>query len=74
MHSPLYKEGVKASIDAVNDQIGVWTSEDANLTSCPSFTHIEQVEIDDFLNNGLGTANDLTIGKILTQKCLQCLF
>lgn len=65
-----YKEGVKASIDAVNDQIGVWTSEDANLTSCPSFTHIEQVEIVNFLNNGLGTANDLTIGKILTQKML----
>ena len=26
-----YKEGVKASIDFVNDQIGVWTSEDGKL-------------------------------------------
>ena len=65
-----YKDGVKASIDAVNDQIAVWTSEDTNLNSCPSFTHIEQTEIDNFLNNGLGNADNLTLGKIITQKML----
>ena len=67
-----YKEGVKASIDFVNDQIGVWTSEDGKLESCPSFTHIEQTDIDNFLNNALGNSSDITLGKILTQKMLQC--
>ena len=65
-----YKEGVKASIDFVNDQIGVWTSEDGKLESCPSFTHIEQADIDNFLNNALGNSSDITLGKILTQKML----
>lgn len=65
-----YKEGVKASIEAINDQIDVWTSEDANLESCPSFTHMGQADIDNFLNTGLGTSADLTLGKIMTQKLL----
>lgn len=65
-----YKNGVKASIDAVNEQIDIWTAEDANLKSCPSFTHIEQAEIDNFLNNALGSSADLTLGKIMTQKLL----
>ena len=57
------KKGVKASIDFVNDQIGVWTSEDGKLESCPSFTHIEQADIDNFLNNALGNSSDITLGK-----------
>lgn len=69
-----YREGVKASIDAVNDQIAVWTSEDVNLNSCPSFTHIDQAEIDNFLNNGLGTSANLTLAKIMTQKMLSMPF
>ena len=38
--------------------------------SCPSFTHIKQADIDNFLNNALGNVSDLTLGKILTQKML----
>jgi hypothetical protein len=40
------------------------------LESCPSFTHIEQTDIDNFLNNALGNSSDITLGKILTQKML----
>ena len=29
---------------------------------------MEQADIDNFLNNGIGTASDLTMGKIMTQK------
>ena len=47
-----------------------WTSEDGKLESCPSFTHIEQADIDNFLNNALGNSSDITLGKILTQKML----
>lgn len=65
-----YREGVKANIDFVNDQLGVWLSEDASLAACPSFTQMEQSDIDNFLNNGLGTSADLTLGKIMTQKLL----
>lgn len=65
-----YREGIKASIDFVNEQIAVWVSENENLASCPSFSHIEQTDIDYFLENGIGTADDLTLGKIMTQKML----
>lgn len=65
-----YKNGVKASIDFVNGQIAVWTTEDPNLETCPSFTHIEDADINNFLNNALGTSADLTLGKIMTQKML----
>ena len=40
------------------------------MESCPSFTHIEQTDIDNFLNNALGNSSDITLGKILTQKML----
>ncbi len=63
-----YKEGVKASIDCMNEKLNIWCTEDASLKSCPSFTPMEQADIDNFLTNGIGTANDLTLGKIMTQK------
>lgn len=63
-----YKEGIKASIDAMNAKLNVWVSEDASLADCPSFAPMAQADIDNFLNNGIGTAADLTLGKIMTQK------
>ncbi|WP_291529586.1 SusD/RagB family nutrient-binding outer membrane lipoprotein [Bacteroides sp. UBA939] len=69
-----YRDGVKASIDAVNEQLDIWASGYPNLQSCPSFSHIEQADIDNFLNNSLGTSADLTMGKIMTQKLLSMPF
>lgn len=63
-----YKNGIVASIDAMNDKLKTWCGEDETLEDCPSFTPMEQADIDDFLNNGIGTAADLSLGKIMTQK------
>lgn len=63
-----YREGIKASIDCMNDKLNTWCSEDASLRDCPSFTPMSQADIDNFLATGIGTANDLTLGKIMTQK------
>ena len=63
-----YREGIKANIEFVNDMCKRWVADDPTLVSCPSFTPMEQADIDNFLNNGIGTASDLTMGKIMTQK------
>lgn len=69
-----YKEGVKASMELMNTKLNAWCNEDANLKDCPSFTPMTQDAIDNFLNNGIGTASDITLAKIMTQKriALQC--
>ena len=69
-----YKNGIKAAIDLMNDKLKVWVSEDASLAACPSFTPMVQADIDNFLANGIGTAADLTLGRILTQKRLALQF
>ncbi len=69
-----YKEGVKASIELMNEKLKVWVNEDATLASCPSFTPIAQADIDNFLANGIGSSGDLTLGRILTQKRIALLF
>lgn len=63
-----YKKGVQASIEAMNAKCQTWCSEDANLANCPAFAPMSQDKINDFLNNGIGTAENLTLGKIMTQK------
>ncbi len=63
-----YKKGIQASIELMNDKLRVWCAEDENLKKCPSFTPMEQADIDNYLANGIGTAGDITLGKILTQK------
>ena len=63
-----YRDGIKASIDCMNEKLNKWCADDASLKSCPSFTPMEQADIDNFLANGIGTASDLTLGKIMTQK------
>lgn len=63
-----YKEGIKASMELMNEKLAVWCSEDENLAKCPSFQVMPQDEMDNFLANGIGTAADLTLGHILTQK------
>ncbi|MBR5085479.1 MAG: SusD/RagB family nutrient-binding outer membrane lipoprotein [Muribaculaceae bacterium] len=63
-----YKAGIKAHIDYVNDICKMWVAGDASLTDIPSFTPMKQADIDNYLNNAIGTAGDLTLAKIMTQK------
>ncbi len=65
-----YKEGIKASIELMNEKLKVWCAEDADLAKCPSFAPMNQADIDNFLANGIGSASDITLGHILTQKRL----
>ncbi|MGM9773979.1 MAG: SusD/RagB family nutrient-binding outer membrane lipoprotein [Candidatus Egerieousia sp.] len=69
-----YKAGIQAAIELMNEKLNVWVSEDASLADCPSFEPMAQADIDNFLNNGIGTAADLTLGKIMTQKRLALQF
>ena len=69
-----YKEGIKASIEQMNVKLNAWVAEDATLASCPSFTPMETADINNFLNNGIGTQADLTLGHIMTQKRIAMLF
>ena len=63
-----YKEGIKAHINFVNDMCAKWVASDATLASVPSFAPMKQADIDNYLNNAIGTAGDLTMAKIMTQK------
>lgn len=69
-----YKEGVKASIELMNKKLSQWCAEDASLAKCPSFTVIEPRAITNFIEEGLGNAGDITLGKIMTQKRLALMF
>ena len=67
-----YKAGIKASIDAVNAEINGWlaTNESEMVETCPVFVPMSDTDINNFLTNGIGTADDLTMGKIMTQKMI----
>ena len=63
-----YREGIKAHIDYVNSVCAMWVAGDASLAEIPSFKAMKQSDIDNYMNNAIGTAGDLTMGKIMTQK------
>ena len=71
-----YQTAVKAHMEAVNDQLNTWCTEDPALKDCPSFTPMKQADIDAYCATGgaLGTAGDITMGKIMTQKLMTELF
>jgi tetratricopeptide (TPR) repeat protein len=69
-----YKAGIKASCELMNEKLQVWIDEDPSLADCPSFTPITQAAIDNFLNNGIGSQDQLTMGHILTQKRIALMF
>lgn len=69
-----YKAGVKASCELMNDKLKAWVAEDATLADCPSFTPMTAEAIDNFVNNGIGTQGELTLGHILTQKRIALMF
>jgi hypothetical protein len=70
-----YKNGIKASMELMNEKLKVWVAEDpTNLADCPSFTPMTDEAINNYLNNGIGTQGELTLGHILTQKRLALMF
>ena len=69
-----YKAGVKASCELMNEKLWEWIGEDYSLYYCPSFTPMTAEDIDNFVNNGIGTQDQLTMGHILTQKRIALMF
>ena len=69
-----YSNGIKASLELMNSQLKVWTAAEATTAGCPSFTPWTDAEINSFMSNGIGTAADLTLGRILTQKRVAMMF
>ena len=69
-----YKAGVKASCELMNEKLRVWIAEDPTLADCPSFTPMTDVAINNFVNNGIGTQSQLSLGKIMTQKRIALMF
>lgn len=63
-----YKNGIRASMEQMNITLNMWVNGDSGLAECPSFTPMTEAQIQAFLDNGIGTAADLTLGKIMTQK------
>ncbi|MDR2273615.1 MAG: SusD/RagB family nutrient-binding outer membrane lipoprotein [Sphingobacterium sp.] len=63
-----YKEGIKAHIDLMNIKLNSYGN--INVSKSP----MAQVKIDNFLNNGIGTAGDITLAKIMTQKFIALSF
>ena len=69
-----YKKGVRASCELMNDKLETWIAEDASLADCPSFTPMTDEAIDNFVNNGIGTQGELSLGHILMQKRIALMF
>lgn len=65
-----YKNGVRAAIDMVNDQTKKWASEFASIAEHPAIAPMTEEEIIAFVDGALGTASDITMGKIMTQKLI----
>ncbi|MDD7454906.1 MAG: SusD/RagB family nutrient-binding outer membrane lipoprotein [Bacteroidales bacterium] len=69
-----YREGIKASMEQMNIQLKSWIAGDSKLADCPSFTPMTNADMENFLDNGIGTTGTLTLGRILTQKRLSLMF
>lgn len=69
-----YKEGVKANFDMMNKVLSTYTGKNPAYAECPSFTVMSASDVNNYLNNALGTADNLTLGKIMTQKKMAFVF
>lgn len=69
-----YQQGAKANMEDMNRSINDWVAGEPGLADCPSFQVMTAAEIDNYINHGLGTAGDLTLGKIMTQKHIAMLY
>lgn len=63
-----YKSGIKGHIDLMNMKLNTY----GNIN--PSKSPMVDVKIDNFLNNGIGTAADITLAKIMIQKSIALSF
>lgn len=61
-----YQNGIRAHMELMNVKLNQWA--DDAVAGCPSFVPMSAAEISDYLANGIGTASNLTLGKIMTQK------
>ena len=62
------------SIEQMNEKLQVWCNEDDKLKDCPSFIPMAQADIDNYVNNALGSSGDITLAKIMVQKRLALMF
>lgn len=69
-----YRKGIKASIEMMNHKLKAWVSEDPSLARVPAFMPMTDAAISNFLDNGIGTAADLTLGMIMTQKQIAMMY
>lgn len=69
-----YRDGVRAHIDMMNAKLLTWVGEDASLSACPSFAPIEEADIVEFIENGIGDESDISLAKIMTQKHIAMMF
>lgn len=63
-----YKQGVQAHIDLMNEKLSSY----GNVN--PSKSPMDQDDIENFMNNALGTAGDISLGKIMMQKFIALSF
>ncbi|MDD3787811.1 MAG: SusD/RagB family nutrient-binding outer membrane lipoprotein [Petrimonas sp.] len=63
-----YKEGIKAHIELMNQKLKTY----GNVN--PNKSPMNQADIDNFLNNAIGDATNVTLGKIMTQKYISMSF
>lgn len=68
-----YKKGIQANFDMMNKALRKWDGVCGDAT-CPSFGEMSAADIAYYMNNAIGTAADLTLGKIMTQKKLAMQF
>lgn len=63
-----YKEGVRAHMELMNEKLKTY----GNVN--PSKSPMDEADIENYLDKALGTANDITLGKIMTQKYIALSF
>lgn len=63
-----YKAGIEANIKMVNEWSAYWRGEYAAMAECPSVANKTDAEINNFLSNGIGTEENISLAKIMTQK------
>ncbi|MFA6894771.1 MAG: SusD/RagB family nutrient-binding outer membrane lipoprotein [Bacteroidales bacterium] len=63
-----YKEGVRAHMELMNQKLNQYNNEN------PGKTPMATADINNYINNALGTAADITLGKIMTQKFIAMSF
>jgi hypothetical protein len=68
-----YKAGIQANIDEINKMLLIWDGDPA-YADCPSMGQMAPEKIDAFMSGAIGTASDITMEKIMTQKFIAMLY